>query len=406
MTNQDFDARLKSALENLEVPYEASTWAVLEKRLPLSSLPDDAVDRALRPTLTRLEAPSQHSQWDLLAQRLSEQSRLRRRIWLAKISEAAVFLLLLANLDGWLQGTPQEPVAPSRPNQPIAQHERPAAATSAWKEGGKSASEAGEESPVTHSSAFAYTSAMLASGASRPESLSPLQDYGANGTGVEEAGLPAVLSPWAPSGSPSAAPASPAVSSPVSFVSQESILPLPVAPASPLLGQMPTMPDLWMAASPASGLAAAAPRKAARKSRFYAASFVAMDQNTAHVEGLAPQTSRAYGGGLAAGYRAGGWGVEMGVAYSPKRFRPRKQVEIVSGNINKGYYGVYVQEVSADAVSVPLKATRRLARTGRASLHAVAGVSATIAAEKAYASKTVYYPGFQPQPGTDPLPKP
>ncbi|MEO6759616.1 MAG: hypothetical protein ABIO24_09195, partial [Saprospiraceae bacterium] len=112
-----------------------------------------------------------------------------------------------------------------------------------------------------------------------------------------------------------------------------------------------------------------------------------------------------YGGGLLVGYRPGKWGVEAGLAFSQKQYTPHKQVEIYGGSLNQGYYGSYADRVDADIVSVPVKVTRRVARFGKTSVHAEAGMTASVAIDKTYRYKKTYYPGTQPS-GQPTLTKP
>jgi len=97
-------------------------------------------------------------------------------------------------------------------------------------------------------------------------------------------------------------------------------------------------------------------------------------------------------------YRKGKWGVSSGVRYTRKRFQPKPQVEIYAGDPSKGYYGSYIDAVDASIVSLPVQASRRVARIGKSTVHALAGFTANVAVEKSYRNKTVYYPGQTPDP--------
>lgn len=396
-----FDERLKSALENLEVPYEPSTWAALEQRLPQVPAAD-AVDKAVFSALNNLEAPYQSSHWDILAQRMVEQTRLRRRLWASKLAEAAVFLLLLANLDGVLGDGPAnapKPVAPAASDKPIAQknlRDRHSAATSTansettMQTSPENAQASGEAGLAERFSA----SRMMLTNSKSALNTTDNQWIGENTDA--QALLTALTNSQQLDGITSTA----ANSTESAFAW---LAPLSATPQGPLFWDKKILsPSDFSLANPV----VVAPSKAPKQQRFYAASFASLEKNHTQAAGVLPQTTPGYGGGFAAGYRKGKWGVEAGVAYSQRRFRPRKEVEIVSGNINKGYYGAYVREVNADIVSVPVKATRRIVKAGRLTAHAVAGLTANIAVEKSYQNKTVFYPGFQPQPGTDPVQQP
>ena len=402
-----FDARLKSALENLEVPYEPATWTALEQRLPSApAVPPDAVDKAVFKTLNNLEAAYQPNHWELLAQRMVEQTRLRRRLWASKLAEAAVFLLLLANLEGFLgDGTPQQPRPASAPlpNKPIA------------------AKSAKKSNAAPHTAAQTPDAAIFESPANP---LTAVSEEGTDTRAAKEA-FGALLSPPATntltesaSGAVEAGGLATLFSQPYSDIAdakrgrKDGVQGAAEQPSAGTAQQVvfAFLPTRQVAVSsalsidkkyfPAANSPVLTPEKAARQSHFYVASFASLDHNRTQVAGLTPLTTPGYGGGFAVGYRKGKkWGVEAGLAYSRKNFRPRKEVEIVSGNINKGYYGSFIRDVDADMVTVPVKATRQLARMGKLTVQAVVALTTNIAAEKSYQRKSVYYPGFQQEPG-------
>lgn len=109
-----------------------------------------------------------------------------------------------------------------------------------------------------------------------------------------------------------------------------------------------------------------------------------------------------FGGGVTVGYRKGKWGVETGLAYAHKDFTPQKDINIYAGNPIDGFLGAYVKGVDADVFAVPVKVTRRFARMGRTTGHAVAGITANVATEKRFAYKTVVYPPSSPSPTPTP----
>lgn len=392
-----FDARMKSALENLEVPYEPSTWASLEQRLPRPAAPD-AVDQAVFSTLNTLQAPYQSNHWDILAERMAHRTQLRRRIWAYKIAEAAVLLLLLLNLDGLLSGSaaprsPQPTVPTRQSDKPIAEKQRrhQPATTNDLTTGSDNEQIATAQ---TSGMAATYPTAPLLKSEGEMSQFSGDQQIGLKNNAQSTATAPTVQAPQLNTSATTSTAARPVFAG---------LGPLPDAPYNLLAWEKTlTAHSVLPFATPASSQ----PNKAPKQRRFYASTIASLEKNRVKAQGADLQITPGYGGGLAAGYRKGKWGVEAGLAYSRREFSPRKEVKIVSGSINKGYYGAYVREVSADIVSVPVKATRRIARTGRLTAHAVAGLTANVAVEKAYQNKTVFYPGFQPQPGTDPLPKP
>lgn len=394
-----FDAQMKSALENLEVPYEPSTWASLEQRLPRPAAPD-AVDQAVFSTLNTLQAPYQSNHWDILAERMAHRTQVRRRLWAYKIAEAAVLLLLLLNLDGLLGGSAAprspQPTAPTRPSdKPIAEKQlRHQPATTNDPATGSDNEQISIATAQTSRMATAYPADLLLKNEGVMFQSSENQQIDLKNNAQPTAAAPTVQAPQLNTSATTSTAARPVFAG---------LGPLSDAPYNLLAWEKTlTAHSVLPFATPASSQ----PNKAPKQRRFYASTIASLEKNRVKAQGADLQITPGYGGGLAAGYRKGKWGVEAGLAYSRREFSPRKEVKIVSGSINKGYYGAYVREVSADIVSVPVKATRRIARTGRLTAHAVAGLTANVAVEKTYQNKTVFYPGFQPQPGTDPLPKP
>jgi len=406
MTNLDFDARLKSALENLEVPYEPSTWAALEQRLPQPAAPD-AVDKAVFSALNNLEAPYQNQHWEMLAERMAHRASNRRRLWWHKVAEAAVLLLLLLNLEGLLgTGKAAQPRPAMQPpsDKPIAQKPTRQHRSAATNPLSDTHSEQAPATAQTSGTSDFYPLHPLPDGHAPTAKPTDAPFFGEKsgfsltfGGPADPQSVPALQ----PDGTPA-----PSDNTNATAATQPAFAGLAALP-----GVLHSLLFLEKTAvthpvQPIAISVASLPQKAPKQRRFYASTFASLEKNRVKVQGNDLQITPGYGGGLAAGYRKGKWGVEAGVAYSRREFTPRKEVKIVSGSINKGYYGAYVREVSADMVTVPVRVTRRIARTGRLSAHAVAGLTTNVAVEKAYQNKTVFYPGFQPQQGTDPLAKP
>ncbi len=372
MKDNLFDKKLKDTLGNLEAPYDPASWAALEQRLNLpfteeQPAPVDAVDKAVFRTLERMEAPYQPAHWDLLARRMTLDDRRRRRVWITKFAEAAIFLLLLANLEGLLDtGTSTRP-------EPALQ---PAASPHLQAEAGRGRAQrnnsiAGREQPGTNDAALvdaenglaaAETAALLAT--AYPAAGSQ-PGFDANGTALSAPLFdPAILqeNSWVPL---------------AAFASLFTNQPGQVQSAGQLFQPVPVN------------------TKAPKARRFYAATFSNYDRNFVVSTGYTTQ-SDGYGGGTAIGYRLGKWGVEAGLTYSRRQYRPKKEVEIYGGNTVDGFYGSFAKNVDMDIVSVPVKATRRFARLGQMTAHATAGVTTHIAVDKGFQYGSTFYPGQAP----------
>lgn len=366
MKEKDFDTRLKDRLDHLEEPYDPASWAAMEQRLNAPFVeedpaPVDLVDKAVYHKLQQIEVPYQPAHWNLLANRLYDLRRLRMRLWVSKAAEAAIFLLLLVNLNGTWGDQKPVPAAPAKPrfNGPVAAVRTPAS--------------------HTHSSAAA---AMVPGGqlglAADGNALSLVES-------LQNAQLPTMGSLTQPGDAPV---------NPASAVSG-GVVAASFGPLALLSSNIFSFD--WLHAQPAlpssSRIASAALKPHAQ--RFYFASFVGTDQNRVFVDGQTRQF-RGFNTGFTLGYRQGKWGLEAGLAYAQKQYEPKKKVEIYAGNVTSGYVGSYLANVDADLISIPVKVTRRIGKVGKTSVHAVAGVTTNIAAQKSYHYKTVQFPGSAP----------
>ena len=382
MTNNQFDQKLKSTLDNLEVPFDASSWGLLEQRLnaPFAEeqpAPVDAVDKAVFRTLERLDAPYQPAHWDLLAGRMTLADRARRRVWMFKLSEAAIFLLLIANLQGYLGpsiGLPAEPVKQQKPAIQRLQAEAPAFKN---RRGNTTATEMASLENGADISADWISGSAPSDKAGNPTLdgtlVSNLFEPGTSGT--SESTLVGIV--------------------PAEWTALADLMIVPVLEPAESVERVNANPYA----------ASTVKVKAPKQHRMYAATFVGLDQNYVRADGYSTHAA-GYGAGVAIGYRIGQWGMEAGLSYNRRQYQPKKEIEIYDGNTVNGFYGSYASNVDADVLSVPVKVTRRFARFGQTTAHATAGVTAHVALDKSYQYRSVYYPGQAPggnlNPGQDP----
>lgn len=392
MDNNTFDEYLQTSLKDIEVPYEPATWALLSNKLDALVAVDTTddttgawMDAPLSASLSRIEVPFQSAHWDLMAARLEEAKRMRRRVWMSKIAEAAIFLLLLLNLQTWIGGRPAD-----------GSEERSQYALGPQKDA------------QTPTSKQRRTKTPVAVAAANGAGTGNLLSAFSTGAGLSNTSAVApvdVLSPGQNQTTPTDIIASilqPLLGSEAAQQLQEQKAAQPIAadlqhlPAFALQG-------LILPAYNKPNALATVPftKKATHQNRFYLSSQMGVQFDRVASGGDLHQRQNT-GGGLAVGYKKGKWGVEGGIQYNRKRFQPKKSVEIYAGNAANGYYGSYLAEVDADVVSVPLHATRRLAKVGKISAHAVAGLTANVATQKGYRNKNVYYPGSSPS-GPDPV---
>lgn len=375
MDLQNFDTKLKSALEQIEVPYDANTWAALEKRL--DALPAaDALDQLLRPSLERIETGYDAGSWFDLANKMDTLTRVRRLRW-SKAAEAAIFLLLLLNLKGFfgvVESVTKPAPAQNIPTEPIAKSHQ-----------GKKPRLQNAVSPVAQDQPVAASQSLA------DQVIAYVQNIAGNLS----------ILPENTSDSPSEAVGAPIADNsslldPSKFYAQSGLVKfeehdvLPANPVSPVLfasSQSPKLNCLQLA-------------KTRKSSHFYAAAHASLDNNHLN-NGTYLDKNPGYGGGVSAGYRKGKWGVEAGLQYSKKQYQPKPEEVVYQNDIN-GISFYNVNQVSADVVSVPVKVTRQIARFGKTSAHAVAGVTANYAAKKEYAIETKHYPPAPTQNPTQP----
>lgn len=378
MNNKDLDQKLKAALDNLEVPFDASAWAAFEQRLNAPFAEEqpvavDAVDKAVFRTLERLEAPYQPAHWDLLANRMTHAARTRRRVWITKLSEAAIFLLLLVNLDGFFGGGSSEPRQPETPQKPATKHLQAQAPAPGRHLNEAPVAGLNSENPLSgdvESWGVDAADPLLSTIGQNLNDIAVSNQSGHPAVSNAELLMPSVPEEW-------------------SALADLMIIPV----------QLPGASVERVNASPYA--ASTVIVKAPKQQRLYAATFVQYDRNFVNSEGYSTQ-SNGYGGGVAIGYRIGKWGMETGLSYNRRQYQPKKEIEIYDGNTVNGFYGSFAKNVDAKIVSVPVKITRRIAQFGQTTAHATAGVTTNIVLNKNYEYGSIFYPGQAPSGNISP----
>lgn len=375
MDDKTFDYNLKAVLDNLEPAYDPSSWTALQARMDAALVEEhpaavDAVDKAVFHALERLEVPYQAAHWQLFAAKMQVQTSRIRRLRGAKLAECMLLLLFLWNFPAFFEtngtGSPKKPVFPA--DVPIAQAggTSPGASLSVVTNGAH---------PTSNSIYAAAISSTLGSNPAIPFVGS--SDYRSANSVLD------ILNDLTAIG----ASAKPVIAS------------IDLIPSDVLAGFAVPERQLVMPIVPV--------KQANRPGPFYLTASANMDQNRVLVHGTR-RTSYGYGGAIAAGYRPDKWGLEVGLGYVQKAYTPKREVEIYSGNLASGYYGSTLTDVHADVVTVPVKVTRQIARFGKTTAHATAGLTANFASQKTYDYGTVYYapdalpPNFLPDPSQSP----
>jgi len=371
MDLQKFDSHLKSALENIEVPFDPSTWAALESRLDALPAPE-TIDKVLRPALDRIETPYDTGTWSALANRMDSIARVRR-LRMTKVAEMAIFLLLLLNLKGFF-GMVESVTNPTPVNnekqEPIANSRSPKA-----KKRPASSDKGNEDVNTKEQLNLAQQVVALVQNLA-----AHLTHEVENEDVISDATAP---QPIASNGS---------ILDPTNFYSQSGIVKFSLGPVLPARSVKPVLFAGSIISIPGITIS-----KASKPSNFYAGTFGTLDQNYLR-EGDHSDKKTGFGGGLAVGYRKGKWGVEAGLQYAQRNYEPKLKNVTYQDDLNGVSY-FHIDNVEAEVFSVPVKATRRIAKLGKASALIVAGATANFATSKSYGYKTVHFP---PKQSSDP----
>lgn len=373
ISDQNFDKQLNQALNNLEVPYDPSSWDVLERRIDSGvaaehPAPVDPVDRAVYHTLERLNAPYQSAHWDILNKQMLRQAvRIRRLRW-AKLAEATIFLIFLANFSLFTGRQPARPAPAHWPDVPVA------SATPGGLVPGASGN-------ATRSGSFARNKRQL-------WSLAGLDQPAAVGQAPDVLSSDYLMDPNIGSTIDNLRAAAAragnriyAAQYPADLLPCDALVQLNIPYRVPDVQKKTIQPFRT-------------PRRA------YLGAYATLAQNRVTIDSK-KIASGGYGGGIALGARRNKWGVETGVGYIQSSYVPKPQVEIYDWDTN-GYYGSTLTEVKADIITVPVKVSRQIARIGKTTAHVVAGITTSIAVQKAYDYGTVFFPN--PVPNTQPAP--
>jgi hypothetical protein len=374
MNNNTFDERLKSALENIEAPYDPETWSALAARMDGFATTDGTwMDEPLAEKLSQMEVPYQPMHWEKMAVRLEVEENRRRRVWMYKIAEAAVLLLLIANVLYMTQGFDPDggPTALKKTKhsgQRIKKsgHDNMATATTV--------AEAGLHTTVADLVAFATNMISVPNTPQIPDASSTALTNAVLSPNTITGGLKTLLDDHAA----------------MAAILQQTGQSLPGVELYPLVSAGVHQPESLPMIKKTSKT----------PGRFFAGISTGVQFDRIHngTDNTLANQQMALDADVL--YKKGKWGVSTGVRYARKRFQPKPQIEIYAGDPAKGFYGSYISEVDASVMSIPVQATRRIARIGKATAHAVAGFTANVAVVKSYQSKTVYYPGQTPDPVT------
>lgn len=374
-----FDQRLKNALDNIEEAYDAHTWDALQKRLdgltakPDSNVPTPAIDELAYRSLADLEVPYEPLHWQQLAAQLDRQ-QLRKRLIGTKVAEAALFLLLLLNVDAFtnyvptlFKTTPRHTPVQLPTDEPIANTHKSSGRHALAAHAPKAATDA-QPSATNHETFFtesAFGNDLPASKTLWNTSL-PLETVAA--TLLDATTGTTAL----PNGQ---------------MTAQETTLTSAYLPIKPLADwEVRTSMPL---ALHMDALANTPTLK--KRTETYAGIYVARNQYriqgkqviVGNARGAVNDVRNAAGWqvGFVGGARRGKWGVETGAAYTRLRYEPAAQPKVVA-QYDQGHYTATPTQIEATLLTVPVRGLRQVGKWGRTTAYATIGSTLNLAARK------------------------
>jgi hypothetical protein len=372
-----FDSVIKTALEQVEVPYDPATWDLLEQKLNAAFPVEEQhpIDQIVGNKLENMQVPYEPANWNLLSNQMDAVRKTELRIRYSKLLEAAIFLLLLVSIDG-LSGLFWEAAPFHRHQQdqvPIADNEV-VPATAGKKHGLHTV--AGIQGVTNPLKVFAAVFGGSNSNTAEPQ---PQKALATQPTSVNlEDGQAALINPIVQ----------------VNLTKFETVD--PVASLNPALlptqVTTPGFPHQIIVKAPA-------PQR-----RYYVALSSGLDKNYIRSDNNL-RTGTGYNIAAIAGVKSNNWGFETGLVYAKKQYVPKKSIEIYDHN-TQGFLGTYASNVTADIVSIPVKAMRRLVNAGKTGVYAVAGVTGHVAMHKNYQYNQVFYPAPSQLPNPGPASTP
>ncbi len=369
MTEQNFDRHVKKALENLEPPYDHSSWLQLLQRLEAqeATAANEALwDAGVRQKLEHIGDRYDEASWRGLLAKMREKATRRLVLYIAKTIEAALLLLLL------LWNVERQDDHPSRLPKPI------------FGPSGSVASAAKDAYPLTRAQAPTTAPVAPPTTPAPVPSAKMLRKIRATAT-TREVALETT------SASAKAIDLARAEQQEVPV-----LLGLAFAPVRSTIEE----PFAVGAALPVL------PKEPSRKKSAYLFCAGSWQQNRLHM-GDAVRRANNYGFSLRSEYRKGRWAWGWGLEYTDFAFEPRTQERLFQGSPHTGYYTLVLSQVRADILSLPLSLSHRFFHTTHWQGWVTGGLTAHMAMIKAYDYDYRYYPpGQLPSVQLDPNAQP
>jgi hypothetical protein len=377
MQDKIFDSTIKDSLQNLEVPYDASSWDLLEKKMQARqsaagyAVTDD-VDNVVKKALIGMEVAYNPANWEKMSKKIDNTNVLRQRIMITKFAEAAIFLLLVWNFGSMLFTEKASIFSPKSPNTTeVLSEARPSK--------GKNLTSA----PIQQEQALGATIAEILDGNVNDALIGALQSNTANAQNKEVSNVILAALPS------NATTEEEAISNQSARKVLENAAFLPNLPLQNVENQRSNLSFNTVVLAKH------------REKKYYVSNYAAATHNRIQTpydkESQKPayeQWTDGYGAGFAVGKKGKKWGVETGLAYNSVTYSPQKNIKVTNG-----LSGVYLKEMDLDVASLPVSVNRKMAKIGKSTLYVKAGVTGHAVTQASYRYETVKLPPTTPIPG-------
>lgn len=97
MSDKRFDKILQDKLKGHQISFDGSRWEDMEKAL-IEADDNSLVDTEVRNRLKNHAVPYQESHWQILKSKLELEKKLKEKIYLSKVAEAAILILIIVSI--------------------------------------------------------------------------------------------------------------------------------------------------------------------------------------------------------------------------------------------------------------------------------------------------------------------
>ena len=385
-----FDAVVASRLEGLEVPLSAGTWNQFEEKMEQAEAAE--IDQAAYEKLQPLEAPYNATHWLLMKERLDDAFSWRRKLVRYKVAEVVLMLLLLFTV---IQQLPlHKKKAPARP---------PADTTTAYQQTASAGLPSSDRAPGASSSASVHNGEEAEADLPLAQNSGPDLGPGSQAvasssidlrppaqTGAEQAvssllpslgmrslaGSQLTFQPPLAFDSPAATGANEAITPPIAMMAFDRI-------DSHFPGSLRSLSEngtAFLLSSPTFRN-----KKSLRVGMFASLDYNYIQTPFDEVFDIGPYAvdSTSFSGGITLAYRFGRWEIETGGIYSNKSYRPLVPVQqfgTFDYLVIQSFEGIHL-----DVLQIPLMLRRNfLSRQPKWDLYLSGGISANLILKPIY----------------------